>query len=112
MILFFSLIGVYFVSFNTFDIHLMVIFAVAAVGLRLLDFPMAPMLLGFILGGMMEDNLRRALSINDDSWSFLWARPLTLSILAIAVLILVLPALTPYLRRLLGRRRESAGEGG
>ncbi len=65
MIVFFSLIGVYFVSFNTFDIHLMVIFAVAAVGLRLLDFPMAPMLLGFILGGMMEDNLRRALSIND-----------------------------------------------
>jgi len=70
MILFFSLIGVYFVSFNTFDIHLMVIFAVGAIGLRLLDFPMAPMLLGFILGGMMEENLRRALIISDDSWAF------------------------------------------
>ena len=112
MIIFFSLIGVYFVSFNTFDIHLMVIFAVAAVGLRLLDFPMAPMLLGFILGGMMEENLRRALIINNDSWSFLWERPLTLSILVIAALVLFVPMITPYLTRLLAKRREAAGEGG
>jgi putative tricarboxylic transport membrane protein len=112
MILFFSLIGVYFVSFNTFDIQLMVIFAVAAVGLRLLDFPMAPMLLGFILGGMMEENLRRALIINNDSWSFIWERPLTLSILVIAALILFVPIIMPYVSRLLGRRREVAGEGG
>ncbi|TQV79065.1 tripartite tricarboxylate transporter permease [Denitrobaculum tricleocarpae] len=112
MILFFSLIGVYFVSFNTFDIQLMVIFAVAAVGLRLLEFPMAPMLLGFILGGMMEENLRRALIINNDSWSFLWERPLTFSILIIAAAILFVPMLMPYISRLLKRRQEAAGEGG
>ena len=98
MIMFFSLIGVYFVSFNTFDIQLMVIFAVVALGLRLLEFPMAPMLLGFILGGMMEENLRRALLINDDSWSFMWERPLTLSILVIAALILFMPMITPLFR--------------
>lgn len=91
MILFFSLIGVYFVSFNTFDIHLMVMFAIAAVGLRMLDFPLAPMLLGYILGGMMEENLRRALLINDDSWSFVYDRPLTLVILIIAAATLVMP---------------------
>lgn len=112
LILFFSLIGVYFVSFNTFDIQLMVIVAVAAVALRLLDFPMAPMILGFILGGMMEENLRRALLINNDSWSFMWQRPLTLTILLIAVLTLVVPVLLPYLSRLMGRRQETAGEGG
>ena len=111
LILFFSLIGVYFVSFNTFDIQLMVIVAVVAVALRLLDFPMAPMILGFILGGMMEENLRRALLIHNDSWSFMWQRPLTLIILLIAVLTLVLPVLLPYLGRLLGRRQEAAGEG-
>ncbi|WP_306027803.1 tripartite tricarboxylate transporter permease [Stappia sp. MMSF_3263] len=112
MILFFSLIGVYFVTFNTFDIQLMVIFAVGAMVLRLLDMPMAPMLLGFILGGMMEENLRRALIISNDSWAFVWERPLTASILAIAVLILVVPMLTPMLSRLMARRREAAGEGG
>ncbi len=112
MILFFSLIGVYFVSFNTFDIHLMVIFAVAAIGLRLLDFPMAPMLLGFILGGMMEENLRRALIISDDSWAFVWERPLTFSILLIAAGILFIPMIAPVIGRILARRREAAGEGG
>jgi putative tricarboxylic transport membrane protein len=92
---------------------LMVLFAIAALVLRLLDFPMAPMLLGFILGGMMEENLRRALIISNDSWSFLWERPLTASILAIAILILFVPILSPYLSR---RKKQidarSGGEGG
>ncbi|SDU44716.1 tripartite tricarboxylate transporter permease [Stappia sp. ES.058] len=112
MILFFSLIGVYFVSFNTFDIQLMVIFAVGALVLRLLDMPMAPMLLGFILGGMMEENLRRALIINNDSWAFLWTRPLTFWILLIAILVLIVPMVSPLIARTLARRREGAGEGG
>jgi putative tricarboxylic transport membrane protein len=112
MILFFSLIGVYFVSFNTFDIQLMVIFAAGALVLRLLDMPMAPMLLGFILGGMMEENLRRALIINNDSWAFLWTRPLTFWILVIAALVLFVPMLSPFVKRSLARRRETAGEGG
>jgi len=91
LILFFSLIGVYLVSFNTFDIHLMVLFAAAAVVMRLLDFPMAPMILGFILGGMIEENLARALLIYDNSFSFLWQRPLTLGILVLAAAVLVAP---------------------
>jgi putative tricarboxylic transport membrane protein len=91
MIMFFSIIGVYLVSFNTFDIQLMVLFAAAAVGLRLLNFPMAPMILGFILGGLMEENLGRALLIYDNSWSFLWTRPLTFGILLLAAATLLLP---------------------
>jgi putative tricarboxylic transport membrane protein len=90
----------------------MVLFAAAAVGLRLLDFPMAPMLLGFILGGMMEENLRRALAIYNDSWVFLWERGLTLSILIIAALVLFVPMIGPRVMAALARRREAAGEGG
>ncbi|MCP4183644.1 MAG: tripartite tricarboxylate transporter permease [Hyphomicrobiales bacterium] len=108
-ILFFSLIGVYFVSFNTFDIQLMVIFAIAAVSLRLLDFPMAPMILGFILGGMMEENLRRALLINNDSWAFLWERQLTLVILGLAVAALIVPVIVPFIRRF-KKQAEQAGD--
>ncbi len=93
LIMFFSLVGVYLVSFNTFDLHLMVLFAVAAVFLRLLGFPMAPMILGFILGGLIEENLARALLIYDNSWAFLWQRPLTLGILLLAAVILTVPAL-------------------
>jgi putative tricarboxylic transport membrane protein len=99
LILFFSLIGVYLVSFNTFDIQLMVLFAALAVMLRLLDFPMAPMILGFILGGMIEENLARALLIYDNSWSFLWQRPLTLGILIMAFAVLTSPAITSAIKR-------------
>ncbi|MEO0909769.1 MAG: tripartite tricarboxylate transporter permease, partial [Pseudomonadota bacterium] len=105
LILFFSLIGVYFVSFNTFDIQLMVLFGLAATIFRLLSFSLAPMILGFILGGMMEENLRRALLINNDSWSFLWERGLTLSILLIAAACLFMPMVSPLFARL---RRNTA----
>ncbi len=102
LILFFSLIGVYFVSFNTFDIHLMVMFACVAVLFRLLDFPMAPLVLGFVLGGMIEENLARALLIWDDSWAFVWKRPLTLGIFVLTAFMLALP--------LLRRTRQSQQE--
>ncbi len=98
LILFFSLIGVYLVSFNTFDIQLMIFIAIIALVLRILDFPMAPMLLGFILGRMMEENLRRALLINDGSYSFLWERPITLTILIITLLTVMAPVFS-YLKQ-------------
>ncbi|MBE0377276.1 tripartite tricarboxylate transporter permease [Pseudoalteromonas prydzensis] len=91
MILFFSLIGVYLVSFNTFDLFMMVGFALVALVLRLLAFPMAPLLLGFILGDMIERNFRRSMMISDGSLSFLWERPLTLSIFVISLLVLLFP---------------------
>jgi len=98
MILFFSLMGVYLVTFNDFDILMMVFFCLAAMALRLMNFPMAPLLLGFILGGLMEDNLRRALMIYDDSLSFMWQRPLTLGINLTTLFILFFPILRSFMK--------------
>ncbi len=100
MILFFSLIGVYLVSFNTFDIFLMTLFAFCAVLLRTCGFPMAPLILGFIMGGMIEENLRRALLLYDDSWSFIWERPSTGTILLLAFAVLVWPGVQSLRERL------------
>ena len=108
LVLFFSLCGVYLVSFNTFDIHLMVVFAVAAIVLRLFDYPMAPMILGFVLGRLMEENLRRSLEIYD-GYSFLWERPITLIIMLITLAILAAPLLG-FIR--VRRAAATAGEGG
>ncbi|MCH2567714.1 MAG: tripartite tricarboxylate transporter permease [Pseudomonadales bacterium] len=102
IIVFFSMMGVYLVSFNTFDIQLMVIIACIAVVLRKLSFPMAPLLLGFILGGMLEDNLRRAITLSDGSWSFLWDRPLTLSLAILTVVALLSPVLQMSWQKLRG----------
>ena len=89
MILFFSVTGIYLMSFNNFDIFLMIGIAVVATILRLYDFPMPPLILAFVLGGLMEENLRRSLLISDGSWSFLWDRPLTICIM-VAILTIVI----------------------
>ena len=94
IILFFSLMGVYLVSFNTVDLMMMVIIGVIAVVIRILDYPLAPLLLGFILGGMLEDNLRRALLIWDGSYAFLWQRPITATIMVITILTLLVPIIS------------------
>ena len=81
LILFFSVTGIYLMSFNNFDIFLMIGIAVVATFLRLYNFPMPPLILAFVLGGLMEENLRRSLLISDGSFSFLWDRPLAAFIL-------------------------------
>ena len=63
--------------------------AVLATILRLYDFPMPPLILAFVLGGLMEENLRRSLLISDGSWSFLWDRPLTIVIMAVIAMIVL-----------------------
>jgi putative tricarboxylic transport membrane protein len=61
--------------------------AVVATFMRLYDFPMPPLILAFVLGGLMEENLRRSLLISDGSWTFLWDRPLTAAIIGVTILI-------------------------
>ena len=89
LILFFSVTGIYVMSFNNFDIYLMIGIAVVATFLRLYDFPMPPLILAFVLGGLMEENLRRSLLLSNGSWEFLWDRTLTLWILLTTILIVV-----------------------
>ena len=98
-ILFFSIIGVYLITFNNFDIYAMILVSVIALVMRLFDFPMAPLLLGFILGGLMEDNLRRSLMIYDGSLAFLWQRPTTLGINLITTVFLAAPVVQWLLAR-------------
>ena len=107
IILFFSLIGVYLVSFNTMDLSFMVIFGVVALGFRVLDFPLAPLLLGFVLGGLMEDNLRRAVLIWDGTFDFLWQRPLTAFIMSLTLVVLLYPVLQPLVKSILIGRSSS-----
>ena len=90
LVLFFSVTGVYLISFNSFDIYFMAIVALISLVLRVIDYPMPPLILGFILGGMIEKNLRRALIINDGSYSFLWERPISLTLFVIMIIIILI----------------------
>ncbi len=90
LVLFFSVTGVYLISFNAFDIYFMAVVAILSLILRVLNYPMPPLILGFILGGMLEKNLRRAIIINDGSFSFMWERPISLALFIIMILIISL----------------------
>ena len=79
---------------------MMIGIAVVATILRLYDFPMPPLILAFVLGGLMEENLRRSLLISDGSWSFLWDRPLTMCIMLCICLITGWQALKSFTNKI------------
>ena len=85
MILFFSVTGIYLMSFNNLFFNDWD--SSCGNNFKLYDFPMPPLILAFVLGGLMEENLRRSLLISDGSWTFLWDRPLTLCIMITILLI-------------------------
>ncbi|MBG4761408.1 tripartite tricarboxylate transporter permease [Pseudomonas aeruginosa] len=92
-------IGVYGVHATTFALFLMVGIGVLGYILRKLDFPLSPLLLGFILGGLMEQNLRRALSISNGELGILWSSPISLVTWALVVVMLLLPLVRAWRRR-------------
>ncbi|WP_372876214.1 tripartite tricarboxylate transporter permease [Pseudomonas sp.] len=84
-------IGVYAVHSTTFDLFLMIGIGVCGYILRKLDYSLSAVLLGFILGGMMEDNLRRALSLSNGELDILWGSPITLAVWALVGLMVAYP---------------------
>jgi TctA family transporter len=88
-IVLFCSIGVYSTNNNTFDIWMVAIFGVIGYLFIKLGTEPAPLLLGFILGPMMEEYLRRALLLSRGDWSVFVTRPLSASLLAAAMVLLV-----------------------
>jgi len=90
-ILFFTLMGAYIGQNNATELLFMTGLGVIATALRFAGFPLAPLLIGFILGPMMENNFARAANIADGA-SFMWERPMTLGLLILASLLVLLPS--------------------
>ncbi|MEB0057596.1 MULTISPECIES: tripartite tricarboxylate transporter permease [unclassified Variovorax] len=94
-IVLFCAIGVYSTNNNTFDVWMVGFFGVVGYAFLKLGCEPAPLLLGLILGPMMEENLRRALLLSRGDWGVLVTRPISAGLLVAAVLLLtvvLLPA--------------------
>ena len=89
-ILFFTLMGAYIGQNNTTELLILVGFGVCATILRFADYPLAPLLIGFILGSMLEDNFSRSMQLYD-GFGFILQRPMTLGLLTLALILVVLP---------------------
>ncbi|MEO0621553.1 MAG: tripartite tricarboxylate transporter permease [Pseudomonadota bacterium] len=89
-ILFFTLIGAYIGQNNATELLILVGLGVFATILRFADYPLPPLLIGFILGGMLENNFARAVNLTDGV-SFMWERPMTLALLVLGVALILMP---------------------
>jgi len=107
LILLFCLIGVYCASGNVFDIYVMVIFGGLGYVMQKLGYEPAPLVIAFVLGPMLERNLRQALIMSGGSMGIFLSRPLSAASLLIA-LVAVVSATIPALQR---RRKKVITEG-
>lgn len=98
-----SVVGVYSVHATTFDLLLMAGLGLVGYLLRKQGVPMAPLILGFVLGEMMEQNLRRALSMTNGEIGILVESPISKVLWALALAMLVVP---PLLRLAMRRHRR------
>ncbi|EGJ12082.1 MULTISPECIES: tripartite tricarboxylate transporter permease [Rubrivivax] len=89
-IMVFCCIGLYTLNNNNFDVFMGAGFAIAGYAFYKLGCEPAPLLLGFILGPMMEENLRRALLLSRGDWTTFATRPLSAGLLVAAVLMVII----------------------
>jgi putative tricarboxylic transport membrane protein len=98
-ILIFATIGVYGMRQSAFDLWLMLGVGLIGVLMRRFDFPTAPVIVGMILGPLAEAQMRNALSIGEGRWGVFVERPMSATLLAIVVAVLVLPRLWKLFKR-------------
>ncbi|HVL58732.1 MAG TPA: tripartite tricarboxylate transporter permease [Burkholderiaceae bacterium] len=105
-ILVFCCIGAYSINNNVWDVYMTIPFAILGYAFKKLDCEPAPLLLGFVLGKLMEEYLRRALTISRGDPTVFFTRPLSLTLLVLAAILLVIVFLPS-----IARKREEAFQG-
>lgn len=88
-----SFFGVYAVQYTTFDLYLLLGCGVAGYLLAKNDYPVAPLVLALVLGPMIENNMRRALTISNGDFSIFVTKPLSLVFIIAAAAWLLIPLL-------------------
>ncbi|WP_296423079.1 tripartite tricarboxylate transporter permease [Yoonia sp.] len=105
-----SFVGIYGISGSSFDLLVMIGFGIMGWGLRKFDVPLVPIILGTLLGNTMENNLRRAITIDDGNWFTLIDSPLAVGLWIVALIGFVLPLIIGRkVRKGMHKRRDEEG---
>jgi putative tricarboxylic transport membrane protein len=91
-ILLISVVGVYSVNFSIFDVGMLVVFGLLGYVMRKLDIPPAPLVLAFVLGPIAENAIRQSLLLSDNSPIIYLQRPISATLIGLAVVLLVVLA--------------------
>jgi putative tricarboxylic transport membrane protein len=98
-ILVFATMGAFSLHQSVVDLVILYTFGVLGYGMRRCGFPVAPCVIGLILGPLAETQLRRALSISQGDWSVFFTHPISATVLALTALLLVAPLVLRRMRR-------------
>ncbi len=99
-----SIVGVYVINGSESDLILMLIFGVVGFIMRKTGFPIAPLVLGLVLGGLIEVNFRRALTYSYGEFSTFYESPISITLWLITFASLIAPALFRFIRGRLDKR--------
>jgi putative tricarboxylic transport membrane protein len=99
--------GIYSINYSTFDLLIVVLFGIIGYFMRVANFPMVPLVLGLILGPILEVNIRRALISTRGDWSALLDSPISLAIYGMTAVLLLAPTV---LRLIKSARQWSASQ--
>src|SRR5690606_9231217 len=105
-------VGAFAIASRVFDIWIMVAFGVIGYLLRAFGFPLAPLILGVVLGPILDANLRRGLLLSGGSLEPFFSRPISM-VLWVSILITFLLGMAPVqkaLARVFSRRRNPSGD--
>ncbi len=89
LILFFCIIGAYAANNSFFDVGVMMVFGVLGYLMRKFDYEPAPMVLAFVLGPMLENSMRQSLKLSGGSFWIFFSRPVSVTLLVLAGLVLL-----------------------
>ncbi len=104
-------IGPYALTQRVFDIWVMVFFGIVGFVLRQMNFPMAPLVLGIILGDLLDKSLRRGLILSDGDLSPFFTRPIS-AIFVVIIVTSILVGLEPVRRGLAAVKARAFGNAG
>jgi putative tricarboxylic transport membrane protein len=106
-------VGAFAIASRSFDIWVMLAFGVLGFALREMKYPMAPLVLGIVLGDILDKNFRRGMVLSDGSLEPFFFRPISgvLAAATLATILLSIPAVRRGLSAGLARLRPPAGRG-
>jgi len=99
LILVLAFIGTYTLSYSIIDFYILMIFGVIGVVMKLLKFPVAPLILAVIVGADMEQNFRKSLVAHDNFMNVLFASPITITLLIMTVLSIAYPFVVEWIKK-------------
>ena len=89
LVLLIAMVGTYAIQFSTYDLQMMMLFGVIGYFLRKQGFPLAPIIIAYVLGPLVENNIRMSLMVSDNGIGIFWSRPIAATIMTINIIVLI-----------------------